>query len=88
MFIWPKSGRKISNVELNMATEFYVLMSKRRDEKVYADLHKSHERFWLVREEAEAFLKKAIEEDMQEYFHVVKLLAMTEEEWIRIENPV
>ena len=62
-----------------MSTTFYVIMQKRRDGRVYADLHKTDGRFYLTPEEA----KRALENDpiYKEFFHVVELVAMTVEEW-------
>ena len=48
-------------------TEFFVVMVKRGDGLVYADLHKTDGKIYLTRGEAEAALKP--------HFHVVRLIA-------------
>ena len=51
---------------------FYVCMQKRKDGKLYPDLHKTDGRFYLTKEEAE----KALQEDeYREFKHVVELEA-------------
>ena len=62
-----------------MSTTFYVIMQKRKDGKVYADLHKTDGRFYLTEGEA----KRALRTDTPnpEYFHVVELIAMTVQDW-------
>lgn len=52
---------------------FYVNMQKRGDGKVYADLHKTDERIYFTREEAQA----AIDADptLAPYRHVVEMVA-------------
>ena len=51
---------------------FYVCMQKRKDGKIYPDLHKTGGRFYLTKEEAE----KALHEDEYgEFKHVVELEA-------------
>ena len=51
---------------------FYVCMQKRKDGKIYPDLHKTDGSFYLTREEAE----EALEEDEYKMFkHVVELEA-------------
>lgn len=62
-----------------MSTTFYVLMQKRGDKRVYADLHKTEGRFYLTLEEAEWAHKKDCPNP--EFFHVVELVAMTVEDW-------
>lgn len=57
---------------------FYVNMQKRGDGKVYPDLHKTDERIYLTREDAQA----AVDADptLAPYRHVVELVAATHEE--------
>lgn len=62
-----------------MSTTFYVIMQKRRDGKVYADLHKTEGRFYLTPEDAQRALEK--DTPNPEFFHIVELVAMTEEDW-------
>ena len=62
-----------------MSTTFYVIMQKRKDGKVYADLHKTDQRFYLTLEDAEWALEK--DTPNPEFFHVVELVAMTVEDW-------
>ena len=61
-----------------MSHTFYVIMQKRKDGKVYADLHKTDGRFYLTEEEAELALKHHPEAN---HFHVVELVAETFEDW-------
>lgn len=56
---------------------FYVIMQKRGDGKVYADLHKCPPTFYLTEEDAEAAL--AVDE-LAAHRHVVELVACTHEE--------
>ena len=58
-------------------TEFYVIMQKRQDCKVYADLHKSTEQIYLTKEDAESAFKYF---EYQDSFHIVKLIACLDEE--------
>ena len=60
-------------------TEFFVIMQKRDDGQVYADLHKSCEKVYLTREAAEE-TKAAYDRSFRNSFHVVRLFACTEEE--------
>ena len=53
-------------------TEFFVVMVKRNDGHVYADLHKTDGRIYATRREAEAAL--------QPHFHVVRLIAALPDE--------
>jgi len=55
-------------------TEFYVIMLKRQDGKVYADLHKTTEVICLTIEDAYKEWNY-IEEHYKEYYHIVKLIA-------------
>jgi len=48
-------------------TEFFVVMVKRKDGKIYADLHKTDGIIYLSRKAAEANVKP--------HFHVVRLVA-------------
>lgn len=69
-----------------MATEFYVIMQKRQDGKVYADLHKTNQIIYLEREDAERWLNAGCQ--YEEHSHVVKLIAHTEEEYDRVTAPM
>ena len=62
-----------------MSHTFYVIMQKRKDGGVYADLHKTDGSFFLDKDEA----NRVRESDpiYREHFHVVELVAMTVEEW-------
>ena len=62
-----------------MSTTFYVIMQKRRDGKVYADLHKTDHIIYLTPEDAQWALEK--DTPNPEYFHVVELVAMTVDDW-------
>jgi hypothetical protein len=54
-------------------TEFYVIMVKRQDGKVYADLHKTNEVIYLTIEDAYEEWNNT--EHYKEYYHIVKLIA-------------
>jgi hypothetical protein len=54
-------------------TEFYVIMVKRQDGKVYADLHKTNEVIYGTIEDA--YEEWNNNEHFKEYFHIVKLIA-------------
>ena len=54
-------------------TEFYVIMLKRQDGKVYADLHKTNEVIYGTIEDA--YEEWNNNEHFKEYFHIVKLIA-------------
>jgi len=54
-------------------TEFYVIMLKRQDGKVYADLHKTDRVIYLTIEDAEDEFNNS--EHYKEYCHIVKLIA-------------
>ena len=58
--------------------EFYVNMQKRRDGKVYADLHKTDERIYFNEEEAQTAIDA--DPEIAPYRHVVKLIAVLPEE--------
>lgn len=60
-------------------TEFFVIMQKRSDSKVYADLHKSCEKVYLTREDAEVAYNKETA-PFRKSFHIVRLIAYTEDE--------
>jgi hypothetical protein len=57
--------------------EFYVIMLKRKDGQVYADLAKSSETIYLTRQEAERALDEefVIDGHTAKQWHVVRLLA-------------
>jgi hypothetical protein len=59
-------------------TEFYVIMLKRQDGKVYADLHKTSQIIYLTEEDAYADWSK--KKHFKEYYHIVKLIACLDEE--------
>jgi len=58
-------------------TEFYVIMLKRQDGKVYADLHKTTEKIYLTYEDAEKELNDELYGDYfyKNYYHIVRLIA-------------
>jgi hypothetical protein len=58
-------------------TEFYVIMVKRQDGKVYADLHKTTQQIYLTKEEAESAFEYF---EYQDSYHIVKLIACLEDE--------
>lgn len=62
-----------------MAQSFFVIMQKRGDGKIYADLHKTTEKIYFFKEEAEKDILKLNE--LAPYFHVVELVAETLEDW-------
>lgn len=62
-----------------MAYEFFVVMQKRSDGKVYADLHKTDERMYLIEEEADAALAK--KGNLAKHFHKVKMVGVLADEW-------
>ena len=59
-------------------TEFYVIMQKRQDGKVYADLHKTNQHIYLTIEDAEEVFKRNVQ--YQRYYHIVKLIASLPDE--------
>ena len=59
-------------------TEFYVIMQKRQDGKVYADLHKTNQVIYLTIEDADRELN--CNEHYKQYCHIVKLIASLEDE--------
>ena len=62
-----------------MAYEFFVVMQKRSDGKIYADLHKTDERMYLVEDEADAALVAMGE--LAKHFHKVKMVGVLADEW-------
>lgn len=67
-----------------MATEFFVIMLKRADGKVEADMHKCSKVFHTTQGSADAALANFLVADPEiaRHYHVVRLLAMTAEEYI------
>lgn len=63
-----------------MATSFYVVMQKRCDGKIYADLHKTTERIFFFEEDAKREIDN-IDDEIRNSFHVVELVAMTMDEF-------
>jgi len=63
---------------LERMTEFYVIMLKRQDGKVYADLHKTNQVIYLTIEDAYEEWNNT--EHHKEYYHIVKLIASCEDE--------
>ncbi len=59
-------------------TEFYVIMLKRQDGKVYADLHKTNQVIYLTIEDAYEEWNNT--EHFKENYHIVKLIACLDEE--------
>ena len=53
-------------------------MQKRRDGKVYTDLHKTNEIMYLTYEDAVEHFNNS--EHYKEYYHIVKILATLDEE--------
>ena len=64
--------------ETQVAQSFFVNMSKRKDGKVYANLHKADGRVYFEREVAEQELSQDI---WQANKHTVELVALTREEY-------
>ena len=65
-------------------TDFYVIMLKRQDGKVYADLHKANQHIYLTIEDAEDEFNKS--EHYKQYCHIVKLIASLEDEIKELES--
>jgi len=65
-------------------TEFYVIMLKRQDGKVYADLHKTDRDIYLTIEDAYEEWNNT--EHYKEYYHIVKLIACLDEELKEIKD--
>ena len=60
--------------------EFWVIMLKRRDYRVYADLHKTNQKIYLTYEDALGDFN--CDGHFKEYYHIVKMIAtLDEEEW-------
>lgn len=57
-------------------TKFYVVMQKRSDGKVYADLHKTTSTIYLDKEEADQALEQY---EHKSCYHVVPILAQVED---------
>ena len=58
--------------------EFWVIMQKRRDGEVYADLHKTNQIMYLTYEDALKDFNNS--EHYKQYYHVVKMIATLDEE--------
>ena len=65
-------------------TEFYVIMLKRQDGKVHADLHKTNQVIYLTIEDAYEEWNNT--EHYKEYYHIVKLIASCEDEIKELES--
>ena len=57
--------------------EFYVIMQKRSDNKIYADLHKTTQQIYLTYEDVESAFKYF---EYQDSYHIVKLIATLPDE--------
>lgn len=66
-----------------MAYEFFVLMQRRADGKVYADLHKTDERMYLIESEADTALTAM--GDLAKSFHKVKMVGVLADEFLTPE---
>jgi hypothetical protein len=66
-------------------TEFFVIMQKRDDGKVYADLGKSCQTVYLTKEDAEVAYDKETTA-FRNSFHIVCLFACTEEEMAEVNK--
>lgn len=58
--------------------EFWTIMLKRQDGKVYADLHKTNQKIYLEYEDALEDLNNT--DHFKEYYHIVKMIATLDEE--------
>ena len=67
-------------------TEFFVIMQKRDDGKVYADLHKSIDKMYLTEEDAREAFQSEVQWDLRRAFHIVRLFACTEEEMAEVNK--
>jgi len=65
-------------------TEFYVIMLKRQDGKVYADLHKTNQHIYLTEEDAYEELNNT--GHFKENYHIVKLIACLDGELKEIKD--
>lgn len=63
-----------------MAYEFFVVMQKREDGKVYADLHKTDERMYPIESEADDALAR-MDESLRGHFHKVRMVGVLAEKW-------
>lgn len=72
------------DIEFCEMAEFYVIMQKRQDGKVYTDLHKTNQVIYLTKEDAEDALNCS--HHYKQYYHVVKLIACLEDEYGHFEN--
>ena len=61
-------------------TEFFVIMQKRSDGQVYADLHKSVDKIYLTELDARNGFQNEVKWDLRGSFHIVRLIAYTEDE--------
>ena len=61
-------------------TEFFVIMEKRSDGQVYADLRKSIGKIYLTELDARIGFQDTVKWDLRGSFHIVRLIAYTEEE--------
>ena len=61
-------------------TEFFVIMQKRSDGKVYSDLHKSLDKIYLTELDARIGFQDTVKWDLGGSFHIARLIAYTEEE--------
>jgi len=57
--------------------EFWVIMQKRRDGEVYADLHKTNQYIYLTYEDALVVFHNS--EHYKEYYHIIKMIATLDE---------
>ena len=62
-----------------MSHTFYVIMQKRMDGRVYADLHKTDHTIYLTPEDAQAAIDA--DPELAPHRRVVELVAMTVEDW-------
>jgi hypothetical protein len=67
-------------------TEFFVIMRKRDDGKVYADLHKSIDKVYLTEQDAREAFQDEVKWDLWRAFHIVRLFACTEEEMAEVNK--
>ena len=61
-------------------TEFFVIMEKRSDGQEEADLHKSIDKIYLTELDARIGFQDQVKWDLRGSFHIVRLIAYTEEE--------
>lgn len=64
--------------------EFFVIMQKRRDGRVYPDLHKSSEKMYLTITDAEREL--VLDPEMAKYRHIVRMYAILADETDKIDK--